>query len=162
VFGLRYILRNRQIRLLGGRATAFAAAVLLVVPSFACHCSDGHIQSFCLPGHCTSCCRDSAQHSCCRARTCCEKNQDENCGHGNGYKEATAGKLRCCHLVIGAPTPATTPVAVDFVPSQVVDSWLVSQLVDLLGLAIGHRQQALADTSPPPIDLVITQLRLTI
>lgn len=74
----------------------------------------------------------------------------------------TASSVPCCRLVVEAQTPVTPPVVADFIPSVAVDTWLVIESVDLSRLAFVVWQHLLIDASPPPDDLVITQLRMTI
>ena len=163
VIGLRNLLWSRQTRLFGSRSLSFAAAFILLVPHFACHCADGRIKPFCLPGHCGSCKAGCSGHSCCSGKTRCAKQQASSCGHqGKSESQPSAHKAPCCRLVVEAQTPITAPVVADSSLSQTCDSWLIGDTADLSQLAADRWQHAPVDASPPPLDLVITQLRLTI
>jgi hypothetical protein len=65
-------------------------------------------------------------------------------------------------LVVDAPTPLTAPIVVEFAPAPIIDYCCIAQSIDFSRITIAHWQREAIDTSPPPIDIVITQLRLTI
>lgn len=147
MFRLGNLLSSDRTRLIGGKLIALVVAAFLAAPSFACHCADGRVKPFCIPGHCGDC---SEGHSCCQA------DKSETCSG------PTASKIPCCQFVIDAATPATTSAVAKVAQSPVVDSWIHSQAVDLLCATVANVRRAHIDISPPPVDIVITQLRLTI
>jgi hypothetical protein len=58
--------------------------------------------------------------------------------------------------------PVTQHTVTEFIPSIDLHDWIVDLPVDPSRLAFVLWQHRLVDDSPPPDDLVITQLRLTI
>jgi hypothetical protein len=144
------------IRRFGSRSLAFTAAAILLVPQFACQCADGSVKPFCLPSNCDSSIK-LTQHSCCQQRQmgCCKVAHATPCG-------SAASSASCCRLIVDAQTPATTPVVVDHVLWLATDGVLLILPLDHPGLTFAQWRHARLDASPPPIDLVITQLRLTI
>jgi hypothetical protein len=162
MFRLLSHFRNRANRLRYGRALAFVAATLLILPSFACRCADGRLKPFCLPGRCLSCVQLTSSHSCCSHKRCCgSAHSNSRCGSPSA--QSTVKKIPCCRLVVGAPTPAIVSVAFDMGCLPLIDCWLSDRYVSgLTAVDVANRQQAAVDTSPPPLDLVIAQSRLTI
>lgn len=155
----------RRFRLAGSRTLVVAATFFLLIPHFACQCANGQVMLFCLPGHCGAMC---AGASCGEGRVCCQK---KHCCHqakgSSGSKKPShtvpsASRHPCCTLVWEAQTPVTVPAVADVDTAPTMAIWVLHQPIDLAGVERQPCQHVPLDPCPPPIDLVIAQLRLTI
>lgn len=175
MFGLRRPLRrlfvSREARLFGSWVVIGLNAILLTVPHFACRCADGRIKPFCIPGRCTDCdttgtgrgCGGHHGASCCAKSNYSAESESSFPSHQRSEESApTVSQLPCCKLVVQPSPPVTQHVVTKFIPTIAALDWLVEQPLDTSRLAFVVWQHRLIDDSPPPDDLVITQLRLTI
>jgi hypothetical protein len=172
---LRRLFVSREARLFGSWVVIGLNAFLLVIPHFACRCADGRIKPFCIPGRCTDCettgtgrgcsgrqgARCCSKTTCCAKATCCTEPKATVPSHQQS-EEPTVSQLPCCKLVMQSSPPVTQHTVTEFIPSIDLHDWIVDLPVDPSRLAFVLWQHRLVDDSPPPDDLVITQLRLTI
>jgi hypothetical protein len=156
MFGSASVFRCSHFQPLGRQSLAFTAAALLLVPPVACQCADGSVRPFCSPGRCASS-TDKACHGdkgyCATTQTggCCQKKHPPT--------GPVASKSTCCKLIVQDSPPVTIPVMSDSPVSSICEAWLIAPATDLTATHWWHAPLA---TPPPPVDIVITQLRLTI
>ena len=140
-----------------GKLLAILAALTLFVPPFACQCATGEVIPFCIPGYCGRMCGDQRETSACCAKSCCQAGRQGN----QEIELATRSSSSCCHLIVQSQPPATKIVTQNIDSGVAIHPAFLVQGFSLDDFNDGSRPIQI-DTSPPPIDRVIVQLRLTI
>jgi hypothetical protein len=153
------MIRSRYLWRVSSRQLAVVAALLLLVPPVACQCADGRIRPFCLPLYCL----DSASQVCHATQSCCSGNESHSCCQQTNLPGGpTASKTPCCRLIVQDQAPITLPTVSEGRTVDSLDVWFVDPVLDCSNLAVSPARLESLDFSPPPLDLVIVQLRLTI
>lgn len=148
------------------RPLAALLSLVLLLPNFACRCADGTEIPFCVPGGCGRCQapRSSpAPHACCAKqikRSCCSQAKT----HGPDYGCRLTGEGRCCQLVIHSQSECPAPQKVRLQSHGLLAycsaleplPGVIAAVVNPLGSSLDPGQR------PPPLDLVIAHLRLTL
>lgn len=140
------------------------------LPHSACICADGHREQFCKTAACRSIADGSNPAACCGC-TCCRDRGSElsgTCCQGKSRSDTqpadglAATTNDCCHPIVESPSPAAAPSKAELA----MESTMVATVEPLVSFAFAKGVQLARHWSdsakPPPPDLVILFLHLTI
>ncbi len=150
------------------------AFFLGTLPHTACICADGHREEFCKAAACRSIASGSSTTACCgcsccqnrgsdQGRSCCK---DKCCERPTG-STAPAGGLTaktgtCCQPIVEAPAPAATSSKAELGAKADFVAAVVPFPSAILANEIRPVMEPIGYSTPPPLDVVIVFLHLTI
>jgi hypothetical protein len=145
------------------------AFLIGTMPHTACICADGHREVVCpaMAGRFTLQCSNAgarSERSCCSEKVgCCSK---ASCCRGRQSRPPASGLFAktgsCCHPIVEAPAPVAPTSKGDVATTSALAATAQSPPSILLANDFPRAYQQVAHSTPPPLDVVIVYLRLTI